>query len=173
MGFLDNLIRRETRRAVYNVVDSAVDKVVNAAKQNISNNQSDNNPNSNASAYQYGQQPDRTASAQAGGSGEAELRRRIEHIVATEWQGYELRSNIPASIFNAKPDASSYSYGIYHNGVPVAMIMIIGHNRYTNRDIRHAQYACEAQNIPYMNFMYYMQNKPEYISGRLRDTIRG
>lgn len=173
MGFLDNLISRETRRAVYSVVDSAVDKVVNAAKQNISNNQSNNDPDNSASAYQYSQQPDMTASVSAGGSGEAELRRRIEHIVATEWQDYELRSDIPASIFNAKPDASNYSYGIYHNGIPVAMIMIIGHNRYTNRDIRHAQRACEAQNIPYMNFMHYMQNKPEYISGRFRDTIRG
>ncbi|MDE7062886.1 MAG: hypothetical protein K2O73_06550 [Lachnospiraceae bacterium] len=173
MGFLDNLIRRETRRAVYSVVDSAVDKVVNSAKQNISNNQNNSNPNNSASAYHQSEQPVQATSASASGSGEAELRRRIEHIVATEWSGYELRSDIPASVFNAKPDAHNYSYGIYHNGVPVAMIMIIGHNRYTNRDIRHAQRACEAQNIPYMNFMHYMQNKPEYISGRFRNTIRG
>lgn len=161
MGFLDNLIRRETRRAVYSVVDSAVDKVVNAAKQSISNDQN-------------GQQPVNMDISLSGGSQEAELRRRIEQIIATEWQDYELRADIPASsISSGYPYASNYSYGLYHNGLPVAMIMIIGHNRYTNRDIRQAQHACEAQNIPYMNFMYYMQNKPEYISERLRNTIRG
>ncbi|MCI8288134.1 MAG: hypothetical protein HFH89_10835 [Lachnospiraceae bacterium] len=44
-------------------------------------------------------------------------------------------------------------------------------NAYCRRDVRLARMACELKKIPYMNFMDYMENRPEYISQRFRENI--
>lgn len=107
-------------------------------------------------------------------NGEPELRSRIEYIIRNEWQGYELVSNISAGTFGAKDGARDYSYGIYHNGAPVAMIMILhDNNEYRRKAVRLSHEACSCQSIPCMNFMSYMANYPSYISDRFRETIRG
>lgn len=106
-------------------------------------------------------------------SGEQELRRRIEKIIAEEWPGYELRKNVPSGVMEAPSDAREfYSYGVYRDNVPKAMIMILkDNNAYCRRDVRLARMACELKKIPYMNFMDYMENRPEYISQRFRENI--
>lgn len=107
--------------------------------------------------------------------GEAELRRRIEKIIAEEWPGYELRKDVPSSVMGAPMGARAfYSYGIYWGESPKAMIMILNNNNaYCRKDVRLARMACEQKKVPYMNFMDYMENRPEYISQRFRENIAG
>lgn len=158
MGLLNSLIRK----AVSTVVDSAVDSVMK------------NVPGKDSS----GARSSATAKRGAGDEycrGESDLRGRIESIVAEEWPGYELRKNVSGREMLAQNGASEfYSYGIYHDGVPVAMIMLLrDNNAYRRREIRLAQQACEEQKIPYMNFMMYMANYRSYISERLKKNIKG
>ncbi len=107
--------------------------------------------------------------------GEEGLRERLESVVAEEWPGYELRKNVPSSEMGAQKEAKKYySYGIYHNGIPVAMIMLIENNNgYRLKGVRLAREACGERRVPYMNFMTYMSNHREYISERLRKNIKG
>lgn len=150
MGFLNSLIRK----TVSNMVDSAVDDVLK------------NVPGKGSGKRDAGDEYCR---------GESDLRGRIESIVAEEWPGYELRKNVSSREMLAQNGASRfYSYGIYHDGVPVAMIMLLhDSNAYRRREIRLARQACEEQRIPYMNFMTYMANYRSYISERLRKNIKG
>lgn len=158
MGLLNSLIRK----AVSTVVDSAVDGVM----KNVSGKDGGGAMSSAASKRGAGDEYCR---------GESDLRGRIESIVAEEWPGYELRKDVSSKEMLAQAGASEfYSYGIYRDGVPVAMIMLLrDNNAYRRREIRLAQRACEEQKIPYMNFMTYMANYRSYISERLRKNIKG
>lgn len=160
MGFLGNLLGK--------VVSGAVD----GALKNTPGKDSDRAASSGAAMSSN------TARRGAGDEycrGESDLRGRIESIVAEEWPGYELRKNVSSREMLAQAGASEfYSYGIYHDGVPVAMIMLLRENNaYRRKEIQLAQQACQEQQIPYMNFMTYMANYRSYISERLRKNIKG
>lgn len=158
MGLLNSLIRK----AVSTMVDSAVDSVM----KNVHGKDSSGTTSSATAKRGAGDEYCR---------GESDLRGRIESIVAEEWPGYELRKNVSSKEMLAQDGASEfYSYGIYHDGVPVAMIMLLNENNaYRRRKVRLAQRACEEQKVPYMNFMTYMANYRSYISERLRKNIKG
>lgn len=159
MGLLSNLLGK----VVSNVVESAVDSVM----KNINPSEKDAERTSSAAAEH---------NAEDGYCrGESELRDRIEAVVAEEWQGYRLRGNVPSSELSAKPRARQfYTYGIYRNDVPVAMIMFLDNNNaYRRKEVRLAQEACRERGIPYMNFMTYMANHRAYISKRFRENIKG
>lgn len=164
MGFLDNLIRRETRRAIHSFVDSAVDNAVDKAKQSFSGTQS----NTAASTPQTGYNTDTYC------TGEADLRNRIEQIIRNEWPDYELVPNVSATAaMGANKDARDYTYGVYHNGVPIAMIMILnGNNESSRKAVRLAHEACFNRGVTCMNFMSYMANYQSYISARFQRYLR-
>lgn len=166
MGFLGNLLGK--------VVSGAVDGVL----KNTPGKDSDRAAASGAAMSSNTAAAFNTARRGAGDEycrGESDLRGRIESIVAEEWPGYELRKNVSSREMLAQAGASEfYSYGIYHDGVPVAMIMLLRENNaYRRREIRLAQQACQEQQIPYMNFMIYMANYRSYISDRLKKNIKG
>lgn len=164
MGLLGNLLGK----VVSTVVDSAVDGV----KKSISPSGNDGGGIAPAGTGSASKKYD----AEDGHcKGEGELRERIEAVVAAEWPGYELRRNVPSSEMSAEPRARKfYTYGIYHSGAPVAMIMFLEDNvAYRRREVRLAQRACEGQGVPYMNFMTYMANHRAYISKRFRENIKG
>ena len=105
---------------------------------------------------------------------EAALRSLLEKNFEELFPEYEVRKNVPASQLNAEAGAENYSYGLFRNGQPKAMIMIlIQSNDYRLARIRKAQAACQTQGIPYMNFMYYLPNREDYVANRLRSTILG
>ncbi len=146
MGFLDSILKRELSNCISNALAKAIDTSVN------SNNASKKNAHGT----------------------EAAVRSRIEEIVARDFPSLELREDIPAQEMNAKEDARNYTYGLYLDGQPKAMIMLLeedNHNLYRNSKITKAKRACENAGVPYMNFMLYMSNRPEYIARRFQDTI--
>lgn len=166
MGFLGNLLGK--------VVSGAVDGILN----NAPGKDSDKVTSSGTATSSGAAMSSNTARRGAGDEycrGESDLRGRIESIVAEEWPGYELRKNVSSREMLAQAGASEfYSYGIYHDGVPVAMIMLLrDNNAYRRKEIQLAQQACQEQQIPYMNFMIYMANYRSYISERLKKNIKG
>ena len=154
MGFFGDLIKKEAKKAASNAIDSVTGKI------------NDKPGNGVAVENHFEKCSDE-------GGGEAGFRNRFEDIIATEWQGYELKENVSAEKFDAEEGARNYSYGLYCNGEPKAMIMVLrGHNEYRKSDVVKAEKACRNNNIAYLNFMVYFPNKRDYISERLKDNIK-
>ena len=163
MGFLDNLLKREARKIIANVVDNVVDNAldsINGSAKSTSSVKSTtvatpSNPDEDDCCYE-----------------QAVVCDRIERIAASEWSGYELRKNISASELGADNNARDYSYGLYLNGVPKAMIIIIDiPSHYKKKDVLLAHEACERQGIFCMNLLLHLPNRYSYISKRLSDHV--
>lgn len=158
MGFLGDLLKKEAKKVVSNAIDNVTGS--------FTGNSSDKTDYSSA-------KPDKTyAKRNEEGGGETGFRSRFEEIIAEEWSGYELVQDVSAYDFGAEDGARDYSYGLYYNGEPKAMIMVIrGHNDYRKKEVVKAQKACINNGIVYLNFMVYFPNSREYISERLKEEI--
>lgn len=160
MGFLSNLISRETRRAVNKVVDQAVDKGFDKLQKNIFQ-QSYTSPQPNG----------RVKNDQA----EIFLRNNIQKVFMRDWatKGYEMRTDVPASELNAAEGARNYSYGFYLNGEPKCMIMVLtNRNHYQLKAVRLAEQAARNAGATYLNFFTHLPNREDYIAERFQDEIR-
>lgn len=146
MGFFDSLFKKEARKLVSNMVDKAVDNV-----------------------------SDKITGKDRGTKlvGMAGLKARLEQVVANDYPTYELRKNVPASEMFAESGAIDYSYGIYKDGVAVALINVIDNrNEYSRKCNRLAKEAAQFRGVPHMNFFSHLPNETSYISERLRKEIR-
>lgn len=101
------------------------------------------------------------------------LRARVEKVLSQEWSGYEVRRDIPASEMGAPEGSRGYSYGLYLNGQPRAMIMLLGNGAdYKCKAVRLAHEACEQKGVFCMNLLEHMPNRLSYISQRLKDNVK-
>ena len=92
--------------------------------------------------------------------------------VLNQFSDYEIRTEISASEFNAPAGAKDYSYGLYYNGYPKALIMILDdRNHYRKKEVILAREAAEHLGIPYMNFMPHLPNKKNYIYERINKNL--
>lgn len=189
MGFLSNLISRETRRAVNKVVDQAVDKGFDKLQKNIFGNDNTSSattyPNAgNQQSYASPQPAENTpqsyASPQTDGrakndQAEIFLRNNIQKVFMRDWatKGYEMRTDVPASELNAAEGARNYSYGFYLNGEPKCMIMVLtNRNHYQLKAVRLAEQAARNTGATYLNFFTHLPNREDYIAERFQDEIR-
>lgn len=176
MGFLSNLISRETRRAVNKVVDQAVDKGFDKLQKNIFGNDNTSSattyPNAgNQQSYASPQPDGRAKNDQA----EISLRNNIQKVFMRDWatKGYEMRTDVPASELNAAEGARNYSYGFYLNGEPKCMIMVLtNRNHYQLKAVRLAEQAARNAGATYLNFFTHLPNREDYIAERFQDEIR-
>lgn len=152
MGFLDSLLKKGTRRLISNVVDSVVDNAVDGIKGNISGT--------------LGSDEDDC------GHDEAVIRARVEKVFAEEWSGYEVRRDVAAPEMGASVFSSPYSYGLYLNGQPKAMVMVLkSRDGYREKTVKQAHKACEERGVFCMNLLPHMPNRRSYISKRLKDNV--
>ena len=102
-------------------------------------------------------------------SGEKVLRQRLEEVFAEEFAGYEVHKDLQAGVNGAK----NYSYGLYLNGMPRAMIMECNNGvHHSIKSERLAEQASLSYGVPYMNFFAHLPNEKEYIANRLKENIR-
>ncbi len=162
MGFFSNLIKKEAQKLVSDVMDNSVGNII---KKNIPGSGVSSADESSVNrTYSY----DRNTDISEDG-----VRERLEQVFATEWSDYEIRRNIPSSELNADSKARSYSYGMYRDGQPKAMIMLLtNRNHYCRKDVRLAHDACYNIGIPCINIMSYLPSTTEYISGRLKENLK-
>lgn len=159
MGFLDNLIKEGTRKLVSNVVDSVFDGI----KANNANAVSPSN--GNAAAVQGPDEEDCCYD-------EAVIRARVEKVFSEEWSGYEVRQNVWAHEMGAEEGSNDYSYGLYLNGQPKAMVMVLdSSDGYRRKSVKLAHKACEEKGVFCMNLMPHLPNRRSYISKRLKDNV--
>lgn len=147
MGFLSNLLKNEAKKLVSDVLD---DKVKNVTSGKSSGNQ----PEMNNEMSKKG------------------LQSRMERVFQTEFAGYEIRKNVSAFDVFGDSEACNYTYGMYLNGSPKAMIIILNDkNAYRKKSVRLAHTACENYGIPCFNFMSYLPSTYDYIKERLHESL--
>lgn len=170
MGFLQNLLKKEARKMLSNVINTAKDEVVRTIN-------SDPEAEYKASGSASVQTATPVASSAANSDedfceSEKELGERIAKIVTEEWPGYELRKDIPAREMDAAFGARKYSYGLYKDGAPKAMILVLdGRSQYCRKDTRLAHEACKAKGVFCMNLMMHLPNRRSYIAEQLRNNV--
>lgn len=177
MGFLDNLLKKETRRIISNVVDSVVDNVTDSISDSIKNAGSSSGHSGVSSVSKA------AASGSQHESGYTEdeadccydediVRRRIEAVAAEDWGGLELRENISCGILNAETGSCDYTYGLFRDGTPVAMINVLPHDDdYRRKGVLLSAKACQKNGVGYVHFLLKMPNRKSYIAQKLREII--
>lgn len=168
MGFLDKLLKSKARELVSNVVGNAVDDVIN----NLSNN-GDASTGANANTASAAVRTNTINADEEDCCYDKNLVcARIEDVAATEWAGYELRTNISAYEIGAEDGARDYTYGLYLDGMPKAMIIVLEEPaHYRKKDTRLAHEACQARGVFCMNLMLHLPNRRSYISEQLRKNV--
>ena len=152
MGFLDNLLKKGTSKLISDVVDSVVD--------NLKGN--------TTTAYAAAQDSDEEDCRHNA----AVIRARVEKVFAEEWSGYDVRQNVWAYEMGAEEGSRDYSYGLYLDGQPKAMVMVLDSaDDYRKKSVTLAHKACEEKSVFCMNLLPHMPNRRSYISKRLKDNV--
>ncbi len=179
MGFLDNLLKNKTRKIISNMVDSVVDNVIDSVKGAIQGNDAETEtvPTPNVSVKNGGQtvtQKDREN--ETGDDAHCEgcqstVCRRIEMVAAENWPGFELRRNISAMELGAGKKAHSFDYGLYLNGQPKVMIMILKQHQYRSENVLQAHEACKRNGIGSFHLLMHLPNRKTYTAERVRAVM--
>lgn len=152
MGFLDNLLKNKAKQIISDKIDDKFGTIRDSFTRESSK--------------------DASESAKRTRRDNDSITQKLDTIFTEEFSEYEVRENISAQDFQAEEGAQNYSYGLYLNGEPKAMFMILnGNNEYKKASVVKAQYACSKNGIPYMNFMSYMANHYDYVSNRIHNAI--
>lgn len=163
MGFFGNIIRNQVEKMVSNAVDDVVDNTVGSALRNAFGQ------NGREGTQNFSNNSRSAAKRNGAASGEKLLRQRLEEAFAEEFAGYEVRKDLQSGVTGAK----NYSYGLYLNGMPKAMIMVCDNGvHHSIKSERLAEQASLGYGVPYMNFFAHLPNEKEYIVNRLKENIR-
>lgn len=162
MGLLESILKRQVRRIVNNAIDEAVDNTVGAALRDAFGQ------NGTEGTQNFSESSKSSGARRSGPSGEKLLRQRLQDVFAQDFPDYEVRQNLDAGV----PKARKYSYGLYYNGIPRMMIMIIDDRNHANRkDVRLARDASASYGVPYLDFYTHLPNEVDYIRNRIRENM--
>lgn len=176
MGFLDQLLKKETRKIISNVVDSVVDNVSDSISSSIKNAGSSSGHGGTSS----GSKTETCDSRQKSVYDDEEdcyydediVRRRIKAVAAEDWGNLELRENISCGILNAETGSCDYSYGLFRDGAPVAMINVLPYDDdYRRKSVLLSAKACRENGVGYVHFLLKMPNRKSYIAQKLKEII--
>ena len=180
MGLLESILKRQVRRIVNNALDEVVDNTIGVAirdtfgqngregTQNYNNNYNNNYSNESYKPYNETQTYRTTKTVVNRASGEKVLRQRLEEVFRTDYPDYEVRKNLDSGVYGA----NKYSYGLYYNGMPRMMIMVISDGSHNiTRGIRRAKEASASYGVPYLNFFAHLPNETDYVRNRIRANM--
>ena len=146
MGFFGDLLKREAKKLVSDIVGNALDSVTGSTSNNVNERRTTDNT--------------------------SDVFSKIKHVVATEFTEYELRENVNSSELGGESGAASYTYGIYRNCAPVIMINVFtDRNEYKLKRYRLAKEAAEFSGVTYLRFFSHLPNEISYITERLKANM--
>ncbi len=172
MGFLDSLLKRGARKLVAGVLDDVTDNVRDSIREKRSGSATTVNTADNVTATARQSYSADGPDADCCNSVKV-VEQRIRNVVSEEWgDRIEVRKNIKASEMCADAGALDYTYGLYYNGAPVAMIILLTPpNYYWNKRTRLAREACERQRVGYVHFIMRLPNRTCYIREQLKKSV--
>ena len=132
-----------------------------------------------SSAKKSSQWSKRRASGLEGSTGDDEdcgyeyslIRSRVEKVAAEDWPSYELRKNIPASEVGGGEKDQGFDYGLYLDGQPKLMIMLLDQYQYRNKCVQRAHQACKARGIGSFHLLNHLPNRKTYIAERMKECM--
>lgn len=184
MSFLSNLLSREARRAITSVVDQTVTDAIQKGLNQLGQGSSSpvNTATNTAAQTKTVAQPQYSAPIKKQttvGADPQTIDNRIKSVL-TELNRdridpatiLTLRSKVPASEFQADPAARNYSYGIYQNGQPKCMIMVLtNRNHYRSKDVLLSHQAAKNAGVSCINLMTHLPNETSYISQKIQESL--
>jgi len=174
MGFLDNLLKKETRKLLSGVMDAVVDNVVDSAKEALGQKSGNDVFSQAERSYGGGAGNSFTVSNEeehCGGDVDM-VEERIRKVLADDFTGMELRKGVSSQAIGAGNITWNYTYGIYQNGIPVGMINLLqGHNDYKKKNVLASKQACEDLRIGYVHFILHLPNRTSYIKQQLHKIL--
>lgn len=99
------------------------------------------------------------------------IRSRIEKAAAEDWPSYELRKNIPAAEVGGGTKDQGFDYGLYLDGQPKLMIMILDQYQYRNKCVQRAHKACKDRGIGSFHLLEHLPNRKTYIAERMKECM--
>lgn len=175
MGFLDNLLKKEVRKIISGAVDNVMENVKGAIKGNDPSSAANSSPNvsvktNGRTIIEKGRENETGDDADCCFD-ENVVRRRIEMIAAQDWPGYELRRNIPATEFGADEQAHGFDYGLYLNGQPKVMVMLLNQYQYRSSYVQRAHAACKNKGVGSFHLLMHLPNRKTYIAERIKAVM--
>lgn len=182
MGFLDKLLSRETRKIIDNVVDRVTDVVKDAVSDSTGSatvqTTTTGTTGQTASALDHStaNTPAKNAATSVGETDcchdAALVSRRIQAIIAENFNGCELRKEVSSSEIGATDISWQYTYGVYRNGRAVAMINLLDNpNDYRRKIVLQSKQACKDHGVGYVHFLLHLPNRGSYILEQLTKII--
>lgn len=175
MGFLDSLLKKEARKIISGVVDSVVDTVADSAREAF-NQAGFDSPSDKAETN--------TSGGGAGRSFEVNedeedccyetsvVEARIRKILMQQFADCELRKNINAAAIGASYLDWTYTYGVFREGQPVAMINLLDNpNDYKRKIVLQSKQACADMRVGYVHFLMHLPNRSSYIKQQLEKIL--
>ncbi len=174
MGFLDNLLKKEARKIISGVMDSVVDNVVDSAREALGQKEPDNVFVASENSYGGGAGSSFSVSSdEESCCGKPDVvEERIRKVLASDFSGMELRKGVRSENIGARGISWIYTYGVYKDGIPVAMINFLsGANDYKRKSVLLSKQACEDIRVGYAHFMLRLPNRTSYIRQQLKKII--
>lgn len=169
MGFLDKFLNKETKKLISGVMENVVDAVVDNARDALNQSSAGNGSNKPA-VHNVHEKTDRDEEDCCDDVSVVEA--RIRKIMREKFSDCELRENISSGEIGAGYISWKYSYGVYRDGIAVAMINILEYpNDYKKKIVLQSKQACKDLGIGYVHFLMHLPNRSSYISERLQEII--
>ena len=99
------------------------------------------------------------------------IRSRIEKVAAEDWPSYELRKNIPATEVGGGAKDQGFDYGLYLDGQPKLMIMVLDQYQYRNKCVQRSHKVCKDKGIGSFHLLQHLPNRKTYIAERMKECM--
>ena len=171
MGFLENLLKKESRKIISGVMDAVADTVADSVKDAIG--QAGNKQSSQSvKQTKHSEAVQKNADEEDCCFSEEIVEERIRKILASDFAGMELKKKIASNEIGAGHLSWNYTYGVYKDGAPVAMVNVLDNkNDYKRKIVLQSRQACADAGIGYVHFLLHLPNRSSYIKEQLKKII--
>lgn len=160
MGFLDNLLKKETRKFIGNAVEGVMDSIINTSGNAI------------RSAMQTTGDDEASCNRSV-----STVRGRIEKILAEDHPGYSFKKDIPFSRYNIKPSGRCTKHEIDYiiadsTGRETAAVLLLSPGMDRTLWLENLYSALNQKGIKHVHFLMHLPNRGSYIREKLEEILK-
>ncbi|MBR4677284.1 MAG: hypothetical protein IKO99_04710 [Bacteroidales bacterium] len=96
---------------------------------------------------------------------------KIKEVLKENFSQYDVAENVSPVTFGGSGKFLNYTFGIYSNGEPKLLIMIVNRNTCRYRTYRWSKEVAEKNSVPLINFIEHFPNEVPYIRERLSQYL--
>ena len=96
---------------------------------------------------------------------------KLKEVLRENFSQYDVIENVSPVTLGGSGKFLNYTFGIYSDGKPKLLIMIVGRNTCRYRTYRWSKEVAEKNSIPLINFLEHFPNEVPYIRERLSQYL--